>query len=335
MLSIFQIIMDSFVMAINFAIEVIRGGFGVATSLNAQAKAQKVEYALKAIPYVSDKVIERMVYIEAHLSNNTITSSLIRKEAGIFTQMVNAITDIEDFTNTLRNDLQSLNHDSLHAAIEVYAQMSLQSGIMNMIEQTENTKKLINKYLVMSLPKIKILQQSSDVEAVSELIKRTEHALPNFLEVIISGKTFFQHAFGIQDKQLVQQEVIMGDSININTNNSQGIIINLKSRLENVQQNINLTGNQNAADRTELKALVEELFKLLNKVPKEQSDAAEVVAKRVETAVEETSKPKPDKEIIVFSLESLKKAAANLALVIPDILPIATRIAEHITKTIA
>jgi hypothetical protein len=46
------------------------------------------------------------------------------------------------------------------------------------------------------------------------------------------------------------------------------------------------------------------------------------------------SKPKPDTEMVGFSLESLKKAAANIGSVLPDVLPIATKIAAQIMAMI-
>jgi hypothetical protein len=69
-------------------------------------------------------------------------------------------------------------------------------------------------------------------------------------------------------------------------------------------------------------------------VPREQEKEAETLAKRLETLVEESGKAEPDREMVAFSAQSLHKAANNIAAVLPAVLPVATRIAEHITRLI-
>jgi hypothetical protein len=123
----------------------------------------------------------------------------------------------------------------------------------------------------------------------------------------------------------------MGDNINIS--DVSGANINIKSTLENVKQTINaLPGDQTTKD--ELRSLLEQLSVELQKAPTGHAQEVEQVAKRAEASITEASKPQPDKEDVQYSLERLQKAATNLSAVIPTILPIATRIVEHIQSII-
>jgi MoxR-like ATPase len=125
-----------------------------------------------------------------------------------------------------------------------------------------------------------------------------------------------------------QMEVTMGDQVNIS--NVTGSVINIDSILENVSQSISAIPRGDSKDKDELKKLVKELNDLLKSAPEENKSDAEKMANRVDTAIKEATKDDPDKELIEFSLESLKKAASNIAALVPSILPIAMQIVEHI-----
>jgi ElaB/YqjD/DUF883 family membrane-anchored ribosome-binding protein len=116
--------------------------------------------------------------------------------------------------------------------------------------------------------------------------------------------------------------------------NFQGALLNIKSDLENVNQSIGALPNVDDVAKVELQRLVSELEQLLQRVPREQEKEAETLAKRLETLVEESGKAEPDREMVAFSAQSLHKAANNIAAVLPAVLPVATRIAEHITRLI-
>jgi hypothetical protein len=126
--------------------------------------------------------------------------------------------------------------------------------------------------------------------------------------------------------------VNMGDNINIS--NVSGSVINLKSRLDHVTQQIGTLPGADQATKDALAQLTKDLSDMLGQAPANQADTAEIVAKRTEALVGEVSKQQPDKELVAFNLESLKQAAANLAAVLPAVLPIATKIVEHISTLI-
>ena len=67
-------------------------------------------------------------------------------------------------------------------------------------------------------------------------------------------------------------------------------------------------------------------------VPAECVDDATKVAKRVEALVDEVKENKPDEEEIKTRGESLKKAAENLAGIVPIVLNIVTQIVSYIPK---
>jgi hypothetical protein len=122
-------------------------------------------------------------------------------------------------------------------------------------------------------------------------------------------------------------------SDNINISHVSGANINVKSTLEHVTQSVDaLPGDQ--ATKDELTRLIEQLAAELQKVPADKAEDAAQIAKRAAAAVEEAEKPQPDKEDIQYDLERLKKAAANIAAVLPAVLPIATKIVEHIQSLI-
>lgn len=120
----------------------------------------------------------------------------------------------------------------------------------------------------------------------------------------------------------------MGDNIKImNTYNS---IINVKSTLTRVSQSIDRLSNDNQEIKEELKQLINELSKLLQHAPSNNAEDAATVAKRIDAAFDEVNKAKPDKELVNFNIESLKKAAANIA----GVFTIVENIAKHILQLV-
>lgn len=126
---------------------------------------------------------------------------------------------------------------------------------------------------------------------------------------------------------------VSGDQFNMSGNFS-GAILNIKSTLTNVSQSIGAAPMGDAATKAQLQQLIEQLSAELQKAPAEQVGEAEQAAKRAESAVAEATKPNPDKDDVAYSLSRLKKAAENIAQVLPIVLPIATQIADVLRKMI-
>lgn len=309
-------------LGVNFTLLIINFVLDIINSWVRNSKAKKVEITLKILSSSPGEVARRIEHISEVLNKNSM--SLVNDVDDENIEIMNEeVKDIEKITEILRKLIDDLKLEDIEAAIETYTQASLQFHVRSMIDEINESKQFLENFIKISLPKIKEKRSN-------ETIDRIERAIPLFLEAALAGKTLFQRSFGIQESK---QEVIMGDRISISGN--QGIIVNLKSTLEKVEQSVNSSLNHDISDKIELKALIEELFRLINGLPPDYADKAEILVKRIETATEEASKPKPDKEVVLFSLDSLKKAAANLATVIPDILPLATRIADHIMKGLA
>jgi hypothetical protein len=116
--------------------------------------------------------------------------------------------------------------------------------------------------------------------------------------------------------------------------NFSGAILNVRSTLTNVTQSIGAAPQLPQDTKTQLTQLIQQLSTALQQVPASSSADAEQVSKRAEAAIAEATKPQPDKEDANYSLERLTKAAQNLALVVPTILPIATQIADTIRRVV-
>lgn len=126
---------------------------------------------------------------------------------------------------------------------------------------------------------------------------------------------------------------VSGDQFTMSGNFS-GAILNIKSILSNVSQSIGAAPGGDTASKANLQALIEQLSAELQKVPAEHAADAEQLAKRTESAVAEATKATPDKEDAEYSLSRLKKAAENIAAVLPTVLPIATQIADVVRRMI-
>jgi hypothetical protein len=126
---------------------------------------------------------------------------------------------------------------------------------------------------------------------------------------------------------------VSGDQFNVLSTFS-GAILNIKSALNNVSQNIGAAPIGDPSSKARLQALIEQLSAELQKAPAEQAGEAEQAAKRAQSAVAEVTKPKPDKDDVEYSLTRLKKAAENIAQVVPTVLPIAVEIVAMLREMI-
>ena len=127
------------------------------------------------------------------------------------------------------------------------------------------------------------------------------------------------------------EESGMGDQFNL-SGDFRGAILNIKSRLTNVQQSVSKIETDNVDARQELAQLIAQLSDLLQKAPEARQEEAEAVAEIAETLVEAAASDKPKKKSIQITGEGLKQAAKNLADVLPGIIVIATQIVAAATK---
>jgi hypothetical protein len=136
-------------------------------------------------------------------------------------------------------------------------------------------------------------------------------------------------------KQIIIQgdAQMSGDTFDMSGNFS-GAIVNIKSKLENVTQTVNNMPNADSSEKQELQALIEQLQAELEKAPPELASEAEAVAQTTEVLVEAASAEKPNKTMIEITGEGLKKAAENIAAVMPTVLPIAMKIVATIGQIV-
>ncbi len=129
-----------------------------------------------------------------------------------------------------------------------------------------------------------------------------------------------------------EREIYMGDKIEM-SGDFRGAIVNVRSRLENVTQTIQLVPLVDSEQKRELIDLIDELKEELTKIPEDRAQDSEKVAKRVEALIREVEEKEPDKEMVQITGESLKRAAKNLVDVMPTVLMIATQIVGVVLKT--
>jgi methyl-accepting chemotaxis protein len=125
-----------------------------------------------------------------------------------------------------------------------------------------------------------------------------------------------------------RDKIVQGDEVHgdVYSGDFRGAILNVRSTLKGVAQSIeNVTGADPSTKR-ELEALVAQLAAALEQVPPERDDDAEAVATLTESMVEQATAAKPNKTILQITGEGLKKAAENIADVLPTVLGIVTKI---------
>jgi hypothetical protein len=130
------------------------------------------------------------------------------------------------------------------------------------------------------------------------------------------------------------KESAMPDNINL-SGDFRGAIINIKSTLTNVQQSVGTMASEDPEARRELEKLIGQLSEALQKVPENNKEDAQAVADLTQSLVESAKVEKPNKTMLQITGEGLKKAAQNLAEVLPTVLPIATQIVAAVLKIVA
>jgi len=114
----------------------------------------------------------------------------------------------------------------------------------------------------------------------------------------------------------------------------RGAIINIKSTLTNVQQSVGAIKTNDENARKELEKLIGELNEALQKIPETKHEQAQAVAETAKALVDTAKAEKPNKTMVQITGESLKKAAENLADVMPTVVTIAGQIALTVIKLV-
>lgn len=130
------------------------------------------------------------------------------------------------------------------------------------------------------------------------------------------------------EQRIDKLDVTQGDSFNIS--NVSGAILNIKSRLDHVQQQISTLPGADQAAKAELAALVARLNTLVQQVPAALASEATRLATRAAELVAEAQKPAPDSELVAFNLERLRKSAEIIGVEAPVVRAVALEFAERL-----
>ena len=115
----------------------------------------------------------------------------------------------------------------------------------------------------------------------------------------------------------------------------RGAILNIKSTLNNVQQSVGDISTDDLDTRRELEKLIEQLNDALQKIPVGKQEDAQAVAETAKALVDVAKSEKPNKTMLEITGDGLKKAAQNLADVMPVVLPLASQIVTTVTKLVS
>lgn len=108
--------------------------------------------------------------------------------------------------------------------------------------------------------------------------------------------------------------------------------VNIKSRLDHVNQQVQQSNGWPDEQRQALSKLVEQLQAELAAIAEQHPDEADRVTRTTELVVSEATKPKPDKAFLNITTEGLKQAASALADIAPTVLLVAGKVAEFVTR---
>ena len=122
--------------------------------------------------------------------------------------------------------------------------------------------------------------------------------------------------------QAAGRDIHTGDNITM-SGDFRGANVNVKATLTNVNQTIGALPQANETEKAYLQQLVTQLNETLQKAPADKAEEAEAVVKMTEAFVETAKADKPNKMMMEITGEGLKKAAANLAGIVPDVVKIA------------
>ena len=106
----------------------------------------------------------------------------------------------------------------------------------------------------------------------------------------------------------------------------RGAFINIKSTLTNVQQSIGDISTDDLEAKRELENLIEQLNEALQKTPIEKQEDAQAVAETAKALIDVAKSEKPNQTMLQITGDGLKRAAQNLAEVMPIVLTLSSRI---------
>ena len=148
------------------------------------------------------------------------------------------------------------------------------------------------------------------------------------------NRTIMGRIHGSQALALDGKAGRMADEFNM-SGNFQGAVINIKSTLSNVQQSVGAIPAGDTASRAELMNLIQQLSDILQKLPAEQQEYAQVLAETTQALVSAAKQQKPNPTTVQITGEGLLQAAKNLAAVTPLVLPLAGQIVATVTRLVA
>jgi hypothetical protein len=157
---------------------------------------------------------------------------------------------------------------------------------------------------------------------------RGEYASGNpFFKIFIlpPGRKVVRNNF--RSEKISQSTVLIDRAITINDNKG---IVNINSTLTSVYQSVEENSYIDSSSKQEIEKLLQQLESALKEVPNENTDGAETVAEMAKSLIENATKEKPNKKLIEISAEGLKKAAKDLAVIIPSVLLISERLISFI-----
>ena len=123
----------------------------------------------------------------------------------------------------------------------------------------------------------------------------------------------------------------MGDKVEF-SGDFRGAIVNFKSTLTDVRQSVKAVPMADAAEKEELERLVVELSAALESLSADKGELAEALARQTQGLIEEAKKEQPNKTMLGISANGLKQAAETVADVAPNVLRVATQIADFVMK---
>jgi hypothetical protein len=123
---------------------------------------------------------------------------------------------------------------------------------------------------------------------------------------------------------------VIGDVFNL-SGDFRGANVPIKSTLNDVAVTISNSPSIDEPTKAALTALIKQLEEELAKSPKEKKEEAEAVADTANMLVQTAAREKPNKATLQITADGLKKAALNLAFVLPAIVPIVKQIVSLLT----
>lgn len=177
-------------------------------------------------------------------------------------------------------------------------------------------------------------------KAIAEYVENSKRILDNISDearkvgILLLSVTEYEEAL-LRDGSLNPQlyvigEVTMsGDTFNVD---NRGGNFNAKSTFGNIQQSISYANDIPEDDQSVLKSLLNELETVLVSAKEISPDDAERIVAQVKTAVQELTRPTPNRGFLKITSQGLHHAATAVANIAPKVLSVTDRIIEFISK---